>query len=337
MRADRRNLEHLTDALSGEPIRTELIGPGSALQRVLGDLATTLYGALAVLVLGTAQREAIQGLKDHEEIFRKASSTPEGTVSDGEVAAYGVRRLKESVELVGGIVFAVTDQDRADAAFALRELHRKVRGRLDDGSAYHAWQPEVWANAWAGIVWGLMASYDTFRGFDDDRQREEALAGFVELGRVFGVRGLPARWDDFEAYWEDFVAEAVVDDTIGTIAGIVRNGAFGRVLRRSIRQGGIRPGARVALALPLFRVLRVGAIATFPVELDDDLGIERTRFDRVEMRVHQLVWRAVPKAVSTRFLPVAFRVADARGVEPVWRTRFARPAFESDGAVVGAS
>ena len=70
MKKNRENIEHLTCALTGEPLRAELLAEGSMLYRMLGD-AGMMYSGLSVLVLGTVQPQTIQGLKDHEPIFQK--------------------------------------------------------------------------------------------------------------------------------------------------------------------------------------------------------------------------------------------------------------------------
>lgn len=332
MRNNRENIEHLTCALTGEPIRAELLGEGSMLYRMLGD-ACMVYAGLSVLVLGTVQPQTIQGLKDHEPIFQKQPKANEDGVDrsvdrsvDKSVDKNKAqsKRLQESLELVGGIIFGVTEQDKADAAFALRELHRKIRGHLADGSQYHAWQPDVWAHAWAGIFRGMIDAYEVFRGFDSQKERDEALLGFVEFGKVFGVKGVPETWDKFDPYWDSFVKGAVIDDTVGQIAAVVRNGYFQATVAERLAKRRWTSALKSARSLPMLRILRVGAMATFPPQFDRQLGIKRTLFDRFERICHRLVWKLVPKSLSAKVGPNSFKKKAARGGIPIWKKRFSR-------------
>lgn len=318
MKNSRENIEHLTCALTGKPIRAELLSEGSVLYRVMGD-AAMLYSGLAVLVLGTVQPQTIQGLKDHEPIFQKQSN-----LTEAERKAAQAKRLQESVELIGGIIYGVTEQDKADAAFAMRELHRKIKGHLADGSKYHAWQPDVWAHAWAGIFIGMISAYEVFRGFTSSEERDEALAGFVEFGKVFGVTGVPETWNDFDPYWESFVASAVIDETVRQIATVARNGYFQTTLWKRLSNREWRSGLKLFLALPKLRIMRVGAMATFPHQFDQQLGITRTVLDKIELRFHQLIWKLVPKSMSAKVGPNSFRKKAERGHLPIWKKRLSR-------------
>lgn len=314
----RLNREHKTCALTGEPLRTELLDENSMLYKMLGD-AGVIYAGLAVLVLGTVQPQAIQGLKDHEPIFQKNNHS-----SEAEKKKAQARRLQESAELIGGIIYGVSEQDRADAAFAMRELHRKIRGHLADGSRYHAWQPDVWAHAWAGIFKGMIDAYAVFRGFETPAHRDEALLGFIEFGKVFGVKGIPENWPEFDIYWQQFIDTAVVDQTVRQIASVVRNGYFQENLAQRLRNKQWRSALKLVAALPKMRIARVGAMATFPPEFDQQLGIRRTFFDSLEGKLHQLIWRGVPKSWSSQVGPNSFKKKAQSGYIPIWRKRLSR-------------
>ncbi|PCH62777.1 MAG: hypothetical protein COC19_02320 [SAR86 cluster bacterium] len=318
MRNSRLNLEHITCALTGEPLRTELLDENSMLYKMLGD-AGVVYAGLAVLVLGTVQVQTIKGLKDHEPIFQKQTNTSEADKKKAQA-----QRLQESSELLGGIIYGVSEQDKADAAFALRELHRKIRGHLADGSRYHAWEPQVWAHAWAGIFKGIIDAYAVFRGFDTPEHRDEALLGFIEFGKVFGVKGIPDNWLEFDIYWQDFISTAVIDETVCQIASVVRNGYFQENLLERLRSGEWRAALKLIASLPKLRFARVGAMATFPLQFDQQLGIKRTLFDRIEGKIHQLIWRCVPKSWSSKLGPNSFKKRAERGHIPIWRKRLSR-------------
>lgn len=324
MKVERENMEHRLSALTGEEIRYELIEEGSIFYKATGDLAAVLYSGLAVLVLGTIQPQAIQGLKDHEPIFQKMRDDKQSAAIGSELGKYGLKRLKESVELVGGIVFAAEEQDRADASFALRELHRKVAGRLDDGTPYHAWQPEVWAHAWAGIFRGAIESYETFRGFNSSQERDELLIGFVELGKLFGVKGVPDTWVEFDPYWDDYISNSVVEGPVTQIALIASNGYITKNLYRLLQRGKFKAAGSLLLLSPFIRLARVGALTTFPEQISSQLNIVETPLDRIEVTVHKACWACVPKALSSRFMPALFKVMHSTGGEPVWKTRFSR-------------
>ena len=318
MKFNRENREHLTCALTGEALRPELLDENSMVYKIMAD-RVSIYSGLAVLVLGTVQPQTIQGLKDHEPIFQKNDN-----LSDEEKKAGQAKRLRESNELLGGIIFGVTEQDRADAAFALRELHRKIRGHLADGTKYHAWQPEVWGHAWAGIFKGMIDAYGAFRGFKTPVERDEALLGFVEFGKIFGVKGVPDNWEEFDPYWQRFVDGAVVDGTIRQIASLVQNGYFQTTFVRRLKQGKFRGALKLLVSLPVLRLIRVGAIATFPVELDEQLKIKRTIVDKIERKLHQFIWALIPLSLTSKSSPNSFKRRSEKGHLPIWKQRLSR-------------
>lgn len=86
-----------------------------------------------------------------------------------------------------GLRIVFTDEPNLVAA-ELREMHRPIHGRTDDGSRYHAWNPEPWA--WIHLTTFeavLFARRAIGRAFPPDQAQafyEEWKAG----GRAYGVR-----------------------------------------------------------------------------------------------------------------------------------------------------
>ncbi|MEU7145902.1 oxygenase MpaB family protein [Nocardia sp. NPDC046473] len=289
-----------------------LLAPGSVTYRVLGDAGTMTYVSMAGMVLGTLMPKVGRGIEEHEPLLN-GDIAPAGT-------GHSIRRLFDSYELLAGIVLGATAQDRADAANALRELHRKISGTMPDGARYHAWERETWAYAWTGIFQGVIEAYDFSRGFTCDTERDEALAGMVELGRSFGVQGIPDTREEFDAYWTDYLCNVAENNP--TVEWIMKQ--MGPETRKPASAPWIPQPVWRVITFPLRRLLRVGALATFPEVLDERLGLHRTRIDAVELALHKGVWRLVPKALSQTAGPIFFRARQHIGPKPPWQNRFSR-------------
>lgn len=288
----------------------ELLAPGTPLYQTMADVTTVMYaGWMPVLLIPVLQPKAAQGVREHSRMFGAAKAQP--GIEDG------VGRVRDTLELVGGIVFA--KQDGAEAAHALHELHRKVRGTMPDGTRYHAWNQDSWTWVWASVVKALMDSYEQFRGYGSEAEREQAYLGLVEVGRRFGVRWLPDSFDAFSAYWQEMVDTTLVATPE---AAFLLEQLSSKIMKPRSAPW-IPTPAWTLLTLPIRRVLRVGTLVCLPAELDDALGVHRTWFDRLELRLHTAFWRLVPRRLSATFTPAYFAIAP-RIVTPVWRGRYSR-------------
>ena len=172
---------------------------------------------------------------------------------------------------------------------------------------------------WASVLKALMDTYEQFRGYRSDAEREQAYLGLVEVGRRFGVRWLPDSLDAFDVYWREMVRTTLVATPE---AIFLLDQLSGKVMKPRCAPW-IPTTVWRLLTLPVRRVLRVGTLVCLPVELDEALGVRRTWVDRLELRVHTAFWRRVPRRMSSKFVPAYFAVAP-RVITPVWRGRYSR-------------
>ena len=156
----------------------DLTGPGSPLYQVLSD-GVMLYTALPVLVFAVASEGGGQGVDDHDRV---AGIHARGNVGLGDI----LDRLLNSADMVIGLVFA--GDERPVVAHAIHELHRHIEGKLRDGSRYHAWNKDLWALTWAGILKPIMTVYEELRGFESKAFRQDVYTGLLQLGEGFRVR-----------------------------------------------------------------------------------------------------------------------------------------------------
>lgn len=226
------------------------------------------------------------------------------------------RRLISTYEMVMGIVFAGPEGD--EVAHGLHELHRPVAGTMPDGSGYHAWNSDVWNWTWGSILKGCLDIADTFGLHRDVAEREAAYRGLNEVGRRFGVRGLPDTYDEFLTWWQPIVADVLaVNPQVQFIADHALNLAKPRGWRLVPM-----PVWRL-LSLPLARSIRVGVLAGVPERFHADMGLRTTAIDRLERCLHGAFWRAVPRSVSGRFAPTYFGLRRRYGT-PGWRGAYSR-------------
>lgn len=285
-----------------------LLAKDSALYRVLGDAVSLLY-AYPTEVLPTMNRVGGFGVGQHDRVF------------NGSIAPVGFEhefdRFLNTQELVMGVVFG--GSERADIAYAVRELHRDVHGKMLNGEKYHAWNPRLWRWFWLGSVSAWMRIYDSFRGFPSSQFREETYLGFVELGGQFGVRDMPATYDDFIAFWpgerELFSAATPQARFLADqLTSAMYKPTFARWLPTWLW---------CLLTLPLRRVLRISLLVGFVPEQNALIGIRSNRLDRWELVIHRVFWRAIPLALSSRSVPTYFYLRGRFG-QPSWRRHYSR-------------
>ena len=83
----------------------ELLAPGTPLYQTMADVTTVMYaGWMPVLLIPVLQPKAAQGVREHSRMFGAAKAQP--GIEDG------VGRVRDTLELVGGIVFAKQDGAR---------------------------------------------------------------------------------------------------------------------------------------------------------------------------------------------------------------------------------
>lgn len=293
--------------------RPDLIAPGSATYEVLGDavVGTYLLSLFTMPLLHPATAAATG-------TFDKTFSTQSPRLSDY------AHRLQDTVDLIAGVVYA--GQAGSDCAYAIRELHRNIKGDLPSGERYHAWTNDTWTWNWAAITEALLATYGEIRGYRYAEQRAEAYDGLVEVGRQFGVRGMPDTYARFEAVWpgeRDRVADTATA-TMRTVAALVT--AAGLPRPRALAW--LPDFAWRLMSWPLRSTLRVSLRASMPSHVLDELQLCPGRLGAAEIVAHRTVWRLVPRRVSHGLGMTYFAIRRRWGT-PIWRGRFSREALEA--------
>lgn len=294
--------------------RPELLKPGSPVRRVLAEPLIPLYGLPGFLLPLMHPATAAATLK-RDKVF----NDPDADLFDF------ARRLRDTLEMISGVAHAGDEADHV--AYAMRELHRPMQGEDTLGQPYHAWTRDVWSWNWAAITASYMNGYEVLRGWPSRDFRDQAYLGFIEVGRRFGVLGMPATYDEFLAMWpaeRDRVADPR-NAGVQTLVGLTT--ARGLPTPRALRW---LPLPLWALAsAPIRHFLRVAIMAGLHPEERRMIGFPERPSDEVNLRRHVAFWHAVlPPAVSYR-VGLAWMWARSRWSSPAWRLRFSAAALTS--------
>ncbi|RHW25646.1 DUF2236 domain-containing protein [Nocardioides immobilis] len=295
--------------------RPDLLAPGSPAHRVLAEPLIALYG-LPGFLLPLMHPATAEATLRRDPVF---------TNPDSHLMHFAAR-LRDTIEMIAGVGLAGEEADHV--AFAMRELHKPIKGRDTRGEPYHAWTRDIWTWNWAAIVAGFMSMYGGVRGFPSREFRDDAYLGLVETGRRFGVLGMPASYDEFLVVWP-LERDRIADPDNETIQ---------RVLALTQARGLPAPTWLRRLPLPLWAVatlpirhfLRMSLLLGLSPEERAMLGFRERPTDRAAARLHRLVWRiGLPRPVSYR-LGLAWMAGRSRWGQPVWRTRFSAAALGAD-------
>jgi uncharacterized protein (DUF2236 family) len=174
----------------------------------LGDLRLLLVGMRAGL-LQTMHPAIEKGVRDHSDYF------------DGPFA-----RILRSVPQIAGVVY---DEDRLATAAKVRDYHRGIHGRLDDGARYHALEPETYYWAHATFFEAQIAAMRFFGKELPAEDKERLYQESVQWYSLYGVslRPAPADYTAFEEYWERTCAEVLEHNRFSRGTFTPRRGAFG--------------------------------------------------------------------------------------------------------------
>ena len=114
------------------------------------------------------------------------------------------QRLMRSLYPISGVVFDPVPDSGPTTGEEVRDYHRDVKGEMEDGSRYHALDPDVfyWAHAtfWYGNV-RLCERFGPWLSEDQKRQLfEESKAWYAMYG--VSMRPVPDTYEDFLEYWD---------------------------------------------------------------------------------------------------------------------------------------
>jgi len=173
-----------------------LFGPGSVAWRVDRELIV-LAGGSCALLMQAAHPVVAAGVVEHSTY----ATDPFGRL---------MRTLTSSFDVVFG------DRARADAAIRrVNAIHASVQGRLPDGAAYSARDPEALLWVHATLVDTALRVYSRFVEplSDADEQAYHEEAARVAIGLGIAPSDLPVRLDDLRAWMDGMLEEGRVHVT----------------------------------------------------------------------------------------------------------------------------
>ncbi|YCU35591.1 oxygenase MpaB family protein [Mycobacteroides abscessus] len=266
---------------------------GSAFQTALSDLAGS-YAGVPILIYVVLSEGGGKGVDDHSRVAGVG-------VRDSAPFEYAFWRAIDTLDLVFGLAFA-DDEERAVMSHSLRELHRHIEGTLTNGQSYHAWNRDLWAWTWAGILKPIIDTYDILRGPVSDDFRQDAYIGALELGDMIGVRGLPDTYAEFLDYWEH--TWLPLASSTGT-AQYIKNLAY-ELPPPAATPWMPRP-IWSAITWPIRNVMRTSLFIAIDPTIQQLIGIEMTRQDRISVAIHRLFWNTVPHVLTRNLMKVFIR------------------------------
>lgn len=181
-----------------------LYRPDSVIWRVHGDVTTMMIGGVTALLLQMLHPAALAGVWDHSA-FRDDM----------------LGRLRRTARFIAVTTFG----ERADAEAAIgkvRQVHKHVRGVLNDGTPYAAVDPRLLS--WVHVCEG-MGFLDAWIAFGDpsmsmsDQDIYFAQAG--EIARALGADPVPQTRAEAEALIAEFRPELVVAARTREVARMV--------------------------------------------------------------------------------------------------------------------
>lgn len=257
---------------------------GSALRTMLSE-GSAVYAMLPAFVYLVLSEAGAKGVDDHDRVA-KLDNRDSVTLEDV------LGRLIDTLDLVVGLAFA-DDEERVAIAHAIFELHRHIEGTLEDGTRYHAWNKDLWSWSWAGILKPVMDSYGQLRGPVSAAFLQDGYVGWLQLGDLIGVKGLPETYPEFLQYWEQRWKTVAIDT--GASRFIMSQiyapllPSFAHWLPRRLWN---------AMLWPVLNLLQVSTFVVMDPQIQQLLGMSPTRSQRCSIAVHRAFWRRVPHMVT---------------------------------------
>jgi len=170
-----------------------LFGPGSVTWRVHAEFPGMLSGGLCALMLQTLHPRALAGVYDHSN-FRDDL----------------VGRLRRTTNFIAGTTYASAAQ-AGELIERVRRIHLQVAGRLPDGRAYSASDPDLLTWVHVTEAYGFLQGCRHYgRDMPDavaDRYYDEAR----RVAEALGARDVPASQAQVAAYFESVRPQLRVD------------------------------------------------------------------------------------------------------------------------------
>jgi uncharacterized protein (DUF2236 family) len=158
--------------------------------RYAGDIRLLATGAYAIL-LQVAHPTVGAGVSEHSSFRRDPWGRLFRTLDYTYAMTYG-----------GPELAAATGR-------GIREMHKRIKGVKPDGERYHALEPEAYAWVHATLVHSIVRGHELLGRSMSRSDVERLYAEWRLSGELIGVRerDLPARWEEFGAYFERMAGE----------------------------------------------------------------------------------------------------------------------------------
>ena len=170
------------------------LGPESLTWQLFADKRMALLGPRAA-VLQNMLPSLGQGVEEHSVWFEET-----------------LARLQRSIPPIFNTVYG---GDPTKTGREVRDFHKDIKGRLPEelgGRPYSALNPDTYYWAHATFVEHLVTAADTFIRPLSLADKDQLIAESVTWFSRYGVsaRSAPRTWAEFEAYWDDALANRLV-------------------------------------------------------------------------------------------------------------------------------
>ena len=170
------------------------LGPDSLTWQLFADKRMALLGPRAA-VLQNMLPALGQGVEEHSVWFAET-----------------LARLQRSIPPIFNTVYG---GDPTTAGHEVRDFHKHIKGKLPDqlgGKHYSALNPDTYYWAHSTFVEHLVTAADTFIRPLTIAERDQLIGESVTWFARYGVsaRSVPRTWAEFDAYWEDALANRLV-------------------------------------------------------------------------------------------------------------------------------
>jgi uncharacterized protein (DUF2236 family) len=175
----------------------------------------------------------------------------------------------------------------------VRTIHQSIKGVKDDGERYHALEPDAYAWVHATLAAAFVYGSETFATPLRPGERQDFWEEWLRLGRLIGVRDrdLPARWTDFDAYFDDVVETRLVDNpTVHLVLKSLMQPAAAPI-------PGMPEWAWKAISRPMSAHMRIGTLGMLGPRLRAILDLDWTPRDERAFRTIAAASRAATPAI----------------------------------------
>ena len=187
-------------------------------------------------------------------------------------------RLVRTLDFVNLLVYGDAEETRRTGE-RVRDMHKRIKGVKQDGSRYHALEPEAYAWVHATLAETIIAAHQRFGRRLSQAEVETFWAEWRELGAPLGVRerDLPAGWDEFRE-WVRWMVEERLDDN-ETVRTVLRS------LTAPAPPPGIGESTWRVMSLPAARATQLATVGLLPQRLRDKLALPWTPLHEAQLRV----------------------------------------------------